>query len=141
MSELQPDQLGYADSSKQQGKKKAISNILEWIQCFCIYISVIAGKQPQQVPDLLGYMHLIIEANLQYGNDGWQGYDRRFRQVAASSSNVEWARVDTTLWNLGFTNHGNATCCKHCFSLHHSHANCEWAPEPTTTWVPSSATS
>ena len=29
MSELRPDQLGYAGSPKQQGKKKAISNILE----------------------------------------------------------------------------------------------------------------
>ena len=45
-------------------------------------------------------MHLIIEASLQYSNDGWQGYDRRFRKIAASSSNMEWARVDTTLWNL-----------------------------------------
>ena len=52
MSELLPDQLGVSCSkpshdSKQQGpKKKGISSILEWVQCFSIYISVVALKEP-----------------------------------------------------------------------------------------------
>ena len=94
MSELLPEQLGPSDiklsSEKQQGtKKKLISNILEWVQCFSIYVSVIALKEPQRIPDLLCYMNLIIEVHREYSGDAWQGYDHRFRQRAAMTTKLE----------------------------------------------------
>ena len=85
-------------------------------------------------------MNLIIEAHLEYSGDAWQGYDRRFRQRAASTTKTEWATIDPTLWNLAFTGHANARRCKHCFSLHHSHDSCDWAPEPATSLVKSQPT-
>ena len=137
MTELLPDHLGISDiklsSDKQQGsKKKGISSILEWVQCFSIYVSVIALKEPQRIPDLLGYMNLIIEAHQEYSGDAWQGYNRRFRQRAAVTTQTKWATIDPTLWNLAFTGHAHIGRCKHCFSLYHTHDCCDWAPQQVT---------
>ena len=51
---------------------------MEWLQSFAVYVSVIARKQPQRVPDLMGYQVLILEASSEYKNDCWMAYDRRF---------------------------------------------------------------
>ena len=107
-----------------------ISSILKWVQCFSIYFSVIALKEPQRAPDLLSYMSLIIKAHLKYSGDAWQGYDQSFKQRVAMTTKMQWATTDPTLWNLA--GHANATRCKHCFSLYHSHNSCDWAPEPAT---------
>ena len=109
-----------------------ISSILKWVQCFSIYFSVIALKEPQRAPDLLSYMNLIIKAHLEYSGDAWQGYDQSFKQRAAMTTKMQWATTDPTLRNLAFAGHANAKRCKYCFGLYHSHNSCDWAPEPAT---------
>ena len=56
---------------------------MEWLQSFAVYVSV-ARKQPQRVPNLMGYQVLILEASSEYKNDCWMAYDRRFCQDATS---------------------------------------------------------
>ena len=58
---------------------------MEWLQSFAVYVSVIARKQPQRVPDLMGYQVLILEASSEYKND------------------CSWSNIDTTLWLLAFS--------------------------------------
>lgn len=41
-------------------------NILEWIQCFGIYVAVLMQKHPNRIQDLLGYQTLIVEACMEY---------------------------------------------------------------------------
>ena len=113
MAELLPDRLGsyWSLTPEDKGgvpksKRRAVTNILEWIQCFSIYIAIIALKHPDKVPDLLGYQSLIIDASIQYEGDSWIGYDCRFRLSAAANSTKIWASLDPTLWNLAFA--GNA---------------------------------
>ena len=140
MSELLPDRLGCSKTSipedKSWGtksKKRAVANILEWIQCFSIYIAVIAQKSPERIPDLLGYQALIIDASIQYDGDSWMGYDRRFRLSAAANSTKSWASLDTTLWNLAFTGYAKVARCKHRFCLTHASSECEWATDAAET--------
>ena len=57
------------------------------------------------------------------------GYDRRFRQIAATKPNIVWAQIDTTLWNLAFSGKARAVQCKFCFSLSHISTECSWAPD------------
>ena len=52
-----------------------MTNILEWACCFAFYTSILSRKQPQPVPDLLGYQSLILLASMAFEGDGWQGYD------------------------------------------------------------------
>ena len=139
MAELLPDRLGVAravgneESAGRVAKQKrrVVSNIMEWVQCFGVYLAVISRKQPLRIPDLLGYQTLIIEAYLEYEGDGWMGYDRRFRQRAPANPGQPWACIDTTLWNLAFAAKARASRCQHCFSLSHVSSQCDWAPEPS----------
>ena len=87
MAELLPDRFGIAksrpgDKSAQPSKHKqrTVTTILEWIQYFSIYLTVITKKQPQRIPDLLAHQTLIIESQLEYQGDMWMGCDRRFCQ-------------------------------------------------------------
>ena len=58
-------------------KQHPITNISEWLQAFAVYVSVIARKQLQHVPDLMGYQILMLEASNEYQGNCWLAYDRR----------------------------------------------------------------
>ena len=66
MAELLPDRLEVSANPQNTGEKEdqeaSVTSILEWVQCFGIYIDVIAAKHPERIQDLLGYQALIIEA-------------------------------------------------------------------------------
>ena len=130
MVELLPERLNIADSEDAKlKKKKRLLSILEWLQCYAVYVAVVARKQPGCLADLMGYQSLIIEANMEYKNDCWIGYDCRFRQQAASNPRTPWSTVDTTLWSLAFAGHARTWRCKHCFSLAHQSTDCDLSPE------------
>ena len=143
MSDLLCDHLGSVRSEEQRlanTKRKTVTNILEWIKCFCIYMAVVSRRNHQKIPEMLAYLTLIIEAHMEYAGDAWLGYDRRFRQRAAADLGMSWAKIDPTLWSLAFSGRAKASRCKYCFSLTHTSANCEWStpeqggqpPMPTT---------
>ena len=106
MGELAIDWLGLPsveDSTKtSRSKRRPVTSIVEWAQCFSNYIAVLVQAQPERVADLLGYQHLILEAHLEYEGDGWVAYDRRFRQIAATAPGGLWAHRDVDLWNMVF---------------------------------------
>ena len=136
MAELLLDRLGSYRSLTLEDKggvpklkRRAVTNSLEWIQCFSIYIAIIAQKHPERVPDLLGYQSLIIDASIQYEGDNWIGYDRRFHLSVAANSTKIRASLDPTLWNLAFAGNKRVSRCKHCFALTHPFSECEWASE------------
>ena len=89
MAELRPEGLETMEDSapgrSTKGKTKMISNILEWIRCFSLYVAILSHSAPHRVPDLLSYQALIIEAQMEYPGDHWLEYDRRFRQRANTS--------------------------------------------------------
>ena len=146
MSELLPDRLGInagppldGDKGEKRTKRRQVVNILEWVQCFSIFTAVRTQKYPEKIQDMLGYLALIIEARMEYEGDGWLGYDRWFRQNAAASPDAIWARIDPTLWNMAFVGQAKVSRCKHCFSLTHTAADCNWAPSPSTSLPPSTS--
>ena len=113
-------------------KRRQVTNITEWVQCYSIYVAVLTSKYPDKIQDLMGYQALIIEACMEYGSEAWLGYDRRFRQMAAASPGTQWAKIDPTLWNMAFTGQAKAHRCKYCFSLTHQAEECDWAPTPSS---------
>ena len=52
MAELLPDRLGISttpgkdDKQATKQKRRQVTNILEWIQCFSIYVAVLTQKHP-----------------------------------------------------------------------------------------------
>jgi len=142
MSDLLSNHLGTIGPEEQKApnfKRNTVKNILEWIKCYCIYMAVVTKKSPHKISDMLAYLTLIIEAHMEYAGDAWLGYDRRFRQRAAADPSTSWAVIDTTLWNLAFSGKAKASRCKHCFSLTHTSAECEWTSAPGSTVYPSTA--
>ena len=147
MAELLPDRMGTSpkssngdsESTKQKVKRRPISSIIEWVQCFNVYLSVMCRTCPRRIPDLLAYQMLIIEASMVYKGNAWLGYDRRFRQAAAAAPHKQWSKIDTDLWHLAFTGMARRTRCVHCLSLTHKSSQCSWADEgldmpPSNSW-------
>ena len=65
MAELLPEHLssqweGDDQSKSTKPKCKAVTNILEWLQCFGIYVAIISRKELHWVVDMLAYQHLVI---------------------------------------------------------------------------------
>jgi len=42
------------DDHRSKHSKCSLS-ILEWLQCFSTYVSVVSRHQPERIPDLMGY--------------------------------------------------------------------------------------
>ena len=82
-------------------------------------------EDPARIPDLLGYQVLIVEARMEYEGNGWLGYDRRFRLMAAAVPGTIWAKIEPTIWSMAFAWKGRTSRCKYCFSLSHSDQHCE----------------
>ena len=116
MADLIPSHLGFEEITGSKPRQRSVTNISKWLQAFAVYVSVISKKQPQRVPDLMGYQILMLEVSNECQNNHWLAYDRRFRQFAASQPSWKWSNTDTTLWSLAFTGQAKASCCKNCFS-------------------------
>ena len=150
MAELLPDRLGITATptavSEQDGKhschhskppkRRQVTSILEWIQCFIIYTAVYTDKHPQKIKELFGYQALIVEARMEYDGETWLAYDRRFRQTVAATPDTVWAKIDPTLWNKAFTGQAKSKRCKYCFSLSHESTDCDWAPTKASASTP-----
>ena len=118
MADLLPEQLStyYSDEEpKTRTKKPSVTNVMEWLQCFAVYVAVRWQKQPERIRDLMGYQALIIDTYMEYKGDCWMGYDHRFWQITASQPDRSWASIDPTLWNLAFA--GQAKLHNVCTAL------------------------
>jgi len=87
--ELSPNHLDCAElntgiqSQSHRLQLPEVSDIMEWVQCFGIYVAIISQSKPKRVADLIGYQSIIISAS-QIGYEGkWMTYDRRFRLKAS----------------------------------------------------------
>ena len=118
MAELLLDHLSsspYTDEDQAKSTKVKYKEVLdiEWLQCFSLYIAVIARSNASCVVDLLGYQNLIVQSQLKYQDGCWAVYDWQFSQKASAISVPEWSVIDTTLWNLAFAGQGTSPLSNH----------------------------
>ena len=103
MGDLLPEVLRgptpYDDNHQKSSKLKywELDGIVDWIQCFSLYIAIICHSRPHRITDLLDYQNLIITSHMRFPDFSWVTYDRE--QVAAIST-PKWLVLDNTLWNL-----------------------------------------
>ena len=77
MAEFLPDHIGInttpskEDKQAAKHKRRQVTESLEWIQCFSIYVVVLTQKHPDCIQDLLGYQALIVEACMEYNSKVW----------------------------------------------------------------------
>ena len=66
--ELLPETLSspeYAPDNKPAGqKRREVTNIVNWVQCFGVFTAIICRKEPSRISDLIRYQNLIIQASI-----------------------------------------------------------------------------
>ena len=63
----------------------AIPDLATWLQCFGIFVAMLAQQQPERVPELMAYQSIIAKASQKYKWPSWLVYDRTFCQDAAGN--------------------------------------------------------
>ena len=138
MAELRPDawrmeELLYsADRStlcpgsvKNIAKKRPVTDILTWIECFSVMSAIIAAKFPERASHLFAYQRTIVRASQLFEGPAWVNYDAQFRRKASMTKSWEWGSSDTALYNECFTGRAKAkTYCRFCYSDTHADRYC-----------------
>ena len=87
-------ELNAGNQTKSHKHIPEVTDIIEWVLWFGIYVAIISCSMPKRVADLISYQSIIIGAS-QIGCEGkWVTYDRRFRLKASASPKKEWSNID-----------------------------------------------
>ena len=119
-------------SSGSKNTRREIPDILSWLQCFGIYISVMASKFPERVPNMLAYQTTLVREARRCGGNGWMAYDTAFRQQAATDPHCDWSKLNNSLYPVTFMAQasGRGKCCPHCLESDHPGDECALSPRP-----------
>lgn len=72
---------------------------MDWIECFGIFIAIMAHSSPHKVAGLNGYQSLITSVSQNHSAGWWVTYDRRFHLKASATKNTKWSAYDVTICN------------------------------------------
>lgn len=137
MHELLPDLLtnrraedgSEKPASRAKGRKR-VQDISAWLQCYAVFVSVVARSNPEAVPELMAYMAGIIRASQEFEGSAWSGYDAAFRRQAAATGQREWSKINSSLYAICFTGKARrAQRCDICFSAAHRASECDTLDE------------
>ena len=62
---ISPEYAGDQNSDSNKRKPKEVTDIMNWVQCFGVFMAIISLQEPHRIPDLIGYQSLIIQSSLQ----------------------------------------------------------------------------
>ena len=68
-------------------RPRCVTDIWSWLHCYGTYMSVLGPSFPEAIPELMGYMSLIIRCSQDYEGLAWVQYDMAYRRQAAASGN------------------------------------------------------
>ena len=64
----------YAVSEEPAGQKqklREVTNIVDWVQCFGVFIAIISRKEPNRITDPISYQNLIIQSSIYCQEGHW----------------------------------------------------------------------
>ena len=140
LSELRP--VGPLESIKQEqetqnyilgpgfkvakAKNRQIEDISTWLQCFGVYVAVLAKRHPEIIGDMMAYMITIMRAQIEFEDPAWRTYDEAYRDKAATTGNRKWSEIDPHLYNKIFTGRAKKMAiCSLCGNTGHSATGCK----------------
>ena len=108
--------------------RREVPDVTSWAQCFCSYAAVFGEKYPHKTRELWAYMALIMREARRCGGNGWRDYDSMFRQQAASAVDLEWGKLNSSLYAVTFLAQQVAgrgpRVCRHCQEADHPSSEC-----------------
>ena len=112
-------------------RKRTVTDIATWVQCFATYTSVLSGPYPDSVPELLAYLIFILRTSQDFGGVAWVTYDAAFRRQAVITGNRQWSRVNPSLYSICFAGAARTGVrCELCLSLSHPTRECTLVSDP-----------
>ena len=78
---------------REQNDWKRVQEIGVWLQCFAVFVGVVAKFVPEVVPGFMAYMVSIIRASQEYEGAAWVAYDAAFRWQAAATCGPQDGRL------------------------------------------------
>ena len=132
MHELLPE---FWQDQKGEGKtttkaKKRALELTVWLQCFALYVGVLAPRFPLEVPELMAYMIAIIRAAQEYEGPSWAAYDAAYRRQAEAQGLTKWSQINPSLYAICFTGKAKKVDrCDRCLSATHKAEDCSLTAE------------
>eukprot|EP00731_Ephydatia_muelleri_P006555 Em0003g803a len=110
-------------------RRRQITDVDTWVQCFAVYIGAMSHKYPEAVPELLAYMILIVRSSREFAELTWARYDTEYRRHAANSGNRQWSRINPSMYAVHFTGKAQASTprCELCASVFHLAKDCPFS--------------
>lgn len=122
--------LGLAAQFRRQ--KGPVTDILRWVQCYATLASVLASVFPQKIPELTAYLSTIVKCHKEFEGAAWVLYDRACRRQAEVSRDLNWSKINPSMFNLCFTCRAHRRLlCHVCLSEGHGADHC---PELNMQW-------
>ena len=87
MSELLPEmladhkagELSDKQSTRARGRRRA-QDITVWLQCYALFVCVVANSAPEATPGLMAYMTSILRASQEFEGSVWAAYEAAYRR-------------------------------------------------------------
>ena len=107
-------------------RKRTVTDVATWVQCFAMYTSVMSIAHPGEVPELLAYLIFILRASQDFGGMAWVTYDAAFQRQAFITGNHQWSKVNPSImYSICFSGVARTgQRCELCLSLSYTTQEC-----------------
>ena len=111
-------------------QRHEVPDFMSWLQCFGMYVAVVANHKPERIKQLMAYQTIMIREARRCRGAGWQGYDTMFRQLAATTPDKDWGQLNSALYTVTFMaqQNGRGKTCQYCLETDHQGPECAMAP-------------
>ena len=81
-----------------QARRKPISSITVWCQCFARYTAAMAKQFPSCTLDFMSHQVTVLKAYMEVEDQAWRLYDEALREKMAAIGQKEWKGMDLALY-------------------------------------------
>ena len=115
----------------QPRRRKKVTDINVWLQCYALYTSVLATQDPEAIPELLAYLITILRVSQDFAGSAWVNYDSAFRRQADVTGDRKWSCINPSMYSIYFAGQARKVArCNICLSSQHSTKDCALSPDP-----------
>lgn len=117
--------LGHA-STNDQATEILKRDILTWLDCYMLYVSIIGTVCPGRISSLTSYSRVILWIYKESKDvTAWWRYDKAYRRIASSQGETDWSYIDEEVF-AGATSakYRETLNCEDCLTLQHPSGKC-----------------